>query len=70
LPGRRSLAPENDFFLDVELFQLIYGKGNGSYRVLYYLIDADGDGEADTLRVLHVRHGAQQKLGLSVSDEE
>ena len=24
------------------------------------MVDADGDGELDTVRVLHVRHGAQE----------
>jgi plasmid stabilization system protein ParE len=70
LPGRRAYAPENDLFPDIEIFQLIYGKRSNAYRVLYYLVDADDDGEADTLRVLHIRHGAQQRLGQITADEE
>ena len=63
LPGRRPLAPENDLFPDVEVYQLLYGRGAGAYRVLYILTDSDGDDAPDTIRVLHVRHGAQQRLG-------
>lgn len=63
LPGRRPLAPEDDLFPNVEVYQLLYGKGASAYRVLYILTDADGDHAPDTIRVLHVRHGAQQRLG-------
>ena len=47
---------------DIELYQLIYGRGASAYRVLYYLVDAEGSGKTDTVRVLHVRHGAQSRL--------
>lgn len=57
LPGRCRLAPENDAF-DAEVRQRLYG----AYRILFTLIDADGDGSPDTVRILHVRHGAQQHL--------
>ena len=56
-PRRCPLAPENEAF-NVEVRQLLYG----AYRVLYTLIDSDGDGENDTARILHVRHGARQYL--------
>jgi plasmid stabilization system protein ParE len=69
LPGRRSLAPENHLFPNVDVFQLLYGRGAGAYRVLYHLTDADGDGAPDTIRVLHVRHGARQRLGETQTDE-
>jgi plasmid stabilization system protein ParE len=56
-PRSGPLAPENDAFA-IEVRQLLYGK----YRVLYTLVDTDDDGEEDTLRVLHVRHGARRYL--------
>jgi plasmid stabilization system protein ParE len=56
-PRRCSLAPENRSF-PYELRQLLYG----SYRLLFTLIDADGDGENDTVRILHIRHQAQRWL--------
>ena len=56
-PRRCPLAPENSAF-HVEVRQLLYEK----YRILYILVDADGDGEDDTVRILHVRHGARKPL--------
>jgi plasmid stabilization system protein ParE len=41
-----------------EVRQLLVGK----YRVLFVILDADGDGEEDTVRIIHVRHTAQQPL--------
>ena len=58
LPTRCLLAPENHLF-EAEVRQLLYG----SYRILFTLIDADQDGFADTVRILHVRHGARLGLG-------
>jgi plasmid stabilization system protein ParE len=55
LPGRRPLAPENDLFPDVEVYQLLYGRGAGAYRVLYILTDSGDDDAQDTIRVLHVQ---------------
>jgi plasmid stabilization system protein ParE len=57
LPKRCPLASEQDAF-DVEVRQLLYGK----YRLLFTLVDTDNDGEPDTVRILHVRHGAQRPL--------
>lgn len=34
----------------------------GTYRVYYALADSDGDGKADTLQVLAVRHAAARPL--------
>jgi plasmid stabilization system protein ParE len=57
-PTRCPLAPENDAF-EVEVRQLLYG----AYRLLFTLVDSDEDGTADTVRLLHVRHGARLRLG-------
>jgi plasmid stabilization system protein ParE len=59
-PTRCPLAPESDQF-DVEVRQQLYGR----YRILFTLVDADGDGAEDTVRILHVRHGARRFLGQS-----
>lgn len=34
----------------------------GGYRVLYTVVDANDDGTPDTVRILHVRHGARRRL--------
>ncbi len=57
-PGRCPFAPENKR-LTPEVRQLLFGP----YRILFTLVDADGDGDNDTVSILHVRHGAQQWLG-------
>lgn len=64
-PGRCPLAPEHDAF-NVEVRQLLYGK----YRLLFTLIDADNDGENDTVRILHVRHGARLPFNRRGTDED
>ncbi len=63
-PTRRPLAPENDAFA-FEVRQLLYG----AYRILFTLVDTDGDGIADTVRILHVRHGARRPRGQTDQDE-
>ncbi|HEX5324880.1 MAG TPA: type II toxin-antitoxin system RelE/ParE family toxin [Capsulimonadaceae bacterium] len=56
-PARCPLAPEDNAF-DIEVRQLLYG----SYRILFTLVDVDRDGERETVRILHVRHGARRWL--------
>jgi plasmid stabilization system protein ParE len=68
-PTRHERAPESDV-LGREVRRLLYRNGRVVYRVLFFLVDADGDGETDTVRVLHVRHGAQQPLGQTEQSED
>jgi plasmid stabilization system protein ParE len=63
-PARCPLAPENERFPDVEVRQLLYGRGRNAYRILFCLIDSQ------TVRILHVRHAAQRRLGEASSREE
>lgn len=53
-PDRCPLAPENDAFKE-EIRQLIYGRREGRYQI-YFTI------RADSVHVLHVRHGARDDL--------
>ncbi len=53
-PERCPHAPENDFF-QPEIRQLVHGQRIGRYRILFTI-------EADTVFILHVRHGARQRL--------
>src|SRR4051794_12966888 len=53
-PRRCGIAPESREFPD-EIRQLIYGRRSGRYRVLFVI-------RGRTVRVLHVRHGAQQTM--------
>lgn len=61
MPKRCSLARENDYFTQ-EIRQLVYGRGRNSYRILFTIIEGD---EISTVRILHIRHAAQQTLGES-----
>ncbi|MBW3625799.1 MAG: type II toxin-antitoxin system RelE/ParE family toxin [Armatimonadetes bacterium] len=54
-PRRCALAPEDKAF-PVEIRQKLYGV----FRILFTLVDADGDGQEDTVRILHIRHGARR----------
>lgn len=68
-PTRHARVSESEI-LGREVRRMLYRNGRTVYRILFTLIDADGDGEADTVRVLRVRHGAQQSLGKPTEDEE
>ena len=59
MPKRCPIARENEYFSQ-EIRQLIYGKGRTSYRVLFTVLEAQ---EVSTVRILHVRHAAQQTIG-------
>lgn len=61
-PLSHPRAPESDT-LGREARCLLYRKGKVVYRILFTLVDADDDGEAETVRVLRVRHGSQLPLG-------
>ena len=50
---------------DRQVRQLLYG----AYRLLFTLLDTDGDGDLDTVRLLHVRHGAQGPLTQEPPDD-
>jgi plasmid stabilization system protein ParE len=54
LPHRCSLAPENIEF-PFEVRQLLYGRKPHQYRVLFTM-------EADTVSILHIRHGRRLPL--------
>ena len=54
IPTRCTIARENILF-DTAVRQILHGK----YRILFSLIDADGDERFDTVRILHVRRGAR-----------
>jgi plasmid stabilization system protein ParE len=59
MPKRCPLAREDRYFSQ-EIRQLIYGKGRNSYRILFTIIE---NNEVATVRILHIRHAAQQTLG-------
>lgn len=61
MPKRCPLAREDRYFSQ-EIRQLLYGKGRNSYRILFTILE---DSEVATVRILHIRHAAQQTLGES-----
>jgi hypothetical protein len=40
--------------------QIIYGKGRNAYRIIFTIIE---EKEVSTVRILHIRHAAQQTIG-------
>ena len=68
-PGRHARVDESDI-LGRETRRMIYRNGQTVYRILFTLVDADGDGVDDTVRVLRVLYGAQRPLGQSAEDDE
>lgn len=59
MPHRCVIARENNFFSQ-EIRQLLYGKGQHTYRILFTVLD---EPTQSTVRVLHVRNAAQRTLG-------
>ncbi|MEA5619635.1 type II toxin-antitoxin system RelE/ParE family toxin [Cronbergia sp. UHCC 0137] len=59
MPKRCSLARENDYFSQ-EMRQIIYGKGRNAYRIIFTILEGK---EVSTVRILHIRHAAQQTIG-------
>ncbi len=53
-PERCGLAPESEYF-EEQIRQLLYGKRNGVYRILFTV-------QGQTVSVLHIRHGARRLL--------
>jgi plasmid stabilization system protein ParE len=62
MPKRCPVAQENKNFSN-EIRQLLYGKGRNSYRILFTIIEEEIT--SSTVRILHIRHAAQQTLGMS-----
>jgi plasmid stabilization system protein ParE len=62
LPHRCSLARENAYF-EEEVRQLLYGRGRTVYRILFVIREPVAADEKASIRILHVRHGAQRTLG-------
>jgi len=63
-PGRCVLVPEVST-PERQVRQLLYG----AYRLLFTLLDTNGDGDLDTVRILHVRHGSQKPIMQQDSEE-
>ena len=59
MPKRCPLARENESFSQ-EIRQLFYGKGRSSYRILFTILEEQ---DTSTVRILHIRYGAQRNLG-------
>ena len=66
-PLRYARAPESDT-LRQEIRGMLYQSGRMTYRVLFSIVDAAGNGAPESVRVLRVLHGAQRPLGSQ--DEE
>lgn len=59
MPRRCALARENTFFSQ-EIRQLLYGKDQHTYRILFTVLD---DPATPTVRILPIRNAAQRPVG-------
>lgn len=66
MPKRCPLARENEYFTK-EIRQLLYGRGRNSYRILFTIVEGE---EVSAVRILHIRHAAQQTVGESQESDE
>lgn len=68
MPKRCAVAPDEKR-VHPPMRQLIYRHGATAYRVLFSVFDETED-TPGLVRVLRVRHGAQQRLGRSVNQSD
>ena len=66
MPKRCPLARENKYFSQ-EIRQILYGRGRNSYCILFTIVEGK---DVSTVRILHIRHAAQQTLGESQESGE
>ena len=66
MPKRCPLARENEYFTQ-EIRQLLYGRGRNSYRVIFTIVESQ---EIYIVRILHIRHAAQQTIGEGQDESE
>jgi plasmid stabilization system protein ParE len=59
MPRRCAIAPENEFFSQ-EIRQLLYGRGQSKYRILFTVLD---DQTIPTIRILYIRNTSQNTIG-------
>jgi plasmid stabilization system protein ParE len=59
MPRRCAIAPENEFFSQ-EIRQLLYGRGQSKYRILFTVLD---DQTIPTVRILYIRNTSQNIIG-------
>lgn len=50
-----------------EIRQILYRQGRNSYRILFAIVEG---GDVSIVRILHIRHAAQQTLGESQESGE
>ncbi len=62
-PTRCPLAPENEDVPTVEVRHLLYRTGRTVYRIIFCILNED------TVRILYIRHGAQQTRQTSDKDD-
>ncbi len=65
MPRRCALARENEFFSQ-EIRQLLYGRGQNAYRIVFIVLLGD---EVSIVRILRLRHSSQLTIG-ETSEEE
>ena len=66
MPKRCPLARENKYF-SKEIRQVMYGKSRNSYRIIFTIVEGS---KVSTVRILHIRHAAQQTLGENQESNE
>jgi plasmid stabilization system protein ParE len=66
MPRRCSLAPENALFSQ-EVRQLLYGRGQHTYRILFTVLDNQA---IPTVRILHIRNASQSALDEPENDRK
>lgn len=65
MPRRCALARENEFFSQ-EIRQLLYGRGQNAYRIVFTVLPGD---EVSIVLILRLRHSSQLTIG-ETSEEE
>ncbi len=68
MPKRCAVAPDNNQ-REHPMRQLVHRQGGTAYRILFSVFDSQ-DNTPGLVRVLRVRHGSQQHLGLAADQAD
>jgi plasmid stabilization system protein ParE len=58
MPRRHPLAREGGRY-QIEIRQMLYGRGKSIYRVLFAIVEPEAGEYEANVRILHIRHAAQ-----------
>ena len=71
MPQRFPLSPEGDaVYPGAGTRQMLFGENTMAYRIIFHIIEPEGDDSEGVVRVLRIRHAAMRPLGQAKPSED